>query len=345
MYKAVLEKDAGFEGLFFVAVKTTGIFCRPACTARTPKRENVEFFSNSKDALLQGYRPCKVCKPLEKKGETPDYIQEILTEISQDTELRIKDYDLRQRGIEPSKVRRWFIKNHGISFHAYQRSLKINQAFIHIKNGEKISAAAFDLGYESLSAFQDSFKKITGFAPSSSKYQSLISLQRITTSLGPMLAGANEQGICLLEFTDRRMLVTQIKRLHHLLKASFVPGRLPVLDELQKQMDAYFQGNLRHFDLPLYFPGTDFQQKVWRALIEIPYGQTRSYKVQAQYINQNQAVRAVAKANGDNRIAILVPCHRVLGSDGNLTGYGGGVWRKKWLLTHELKNAQDSQIP
>ena len=241
MYQALLDKDSHFEGVFFVGVKTTGIFCRPTCTARKPKRENVKFFSNSKDALLDGFRPCKVCTPLEKKGETPEDIQRIITEITQNPELRLKDYDIRQRGIDPTRLRRWFIKNHGISFHAYQRSLKVNRAFSQIKDGEKIILSAYDQGYESLSAFQESFKKIAGFSPSDSKSKSLITLKKLTTTLGPMLAGVSDQGVCLLEFTDRRMLPTQLKRLHKSLKASFVPGNHELFDQLQDQLDAYFK--------------------------------------------------------------------------------------------------------
>src|SRR5438477_160790 len=134
-YRAIVEKDASFEGIFFTAVKTTGIFCRPTCTARKPKIENVEFFKTSKEAILQGYRPCKVCFPLEKLGETPAYVKKILKEIANDPSLRFKDWNLRSKGIDPTKMRRWFLKNHGITFHAYQRMIRINHAFGKIQKG------------------------------------------------------------------------------------------------------------------------------------------------------------------------------------------------------------------
>jgi len=150
-----------------------------------------------------------------------------------------------------------------------------------------------------------------------------------------MLAGATDEGICLLEFIDRRMLETQIERLKKSLKAEFIPGNNDHFELLSKEIEAYFDGDLKEFTVPLVIPGTAFQQKVWRALQEIPYGGTRSYKEQAERIGNPQAVRAVARANGDNRISIIIPCHRVIGSDGSLTGYGGGLWRKQFLLDIE----------
>lgn len=165
MYKAIVEKDVSFEGTFITAVKTTGIFCRPTCTARKPKIENVEFFKSTHEAILKGYRPCKVCHPLEKIGETPQYIKEIIEELSQNPALKFKDWDLIQKGIEPSAIRRWFLKHHGITFHAYQRMFRINSAFKKIQRGEPVTSVAFDSGYESLSGFNYSFKSIFGVSP------------------------------------------------------------------------------------------------------------------------------------------------------------------------------------
>ncbi len=152
-----------------------------------------------------------------------------------------------------------------------------------------------------------------------------------------MRAGATEEGICLLEFVDRRMLETQIKRLSKTLKTKFVPGSSDLLHALDRQLQGYFLGKRKEFRLPIVAPGTPFQKKVWEALRAIPYGSVRSYTEQAEIIGAPKAVRAVAKANGDNSIAILVPCHRVIGSNGELTGYGGGLWRKQFLLKHESK--------
>ena len=337
-YKALVEKDVTFEGTFIAAVKTTGIFCRPTCTARKPKIENVEFFNSTKEAILEGYRPCKVCNPLEKIGETPVYVKDLLNELNTDPSVRFKDWDLVQRGIEPSKLRRWFLKNHGITFHAYQRMFRINSAFKKIQNGESVTSVAFDTGYESLSGFADSFKAVFGVSPSNSKDKQLINITRIETPLGTMYACAVEKGICLLEFTDRKMLETEFKSLAKSLNANIIQGANPHFELLKQQLEEYFDGQRKEFTVPLYSPGTDFQLKVWDSLQTIPYGATASYKQQAAVVNKPEAIRAVANANGMNKISILIPCHRVIGEDGSLTGYGGGLWRKKWLLDLEKNN-------
>ena len=338
MYKALVEKDVSFEGTFIAAVKTTGIFCRPTCTTRKPNKENVEFFKTTKEAILHGYRPCKVCCPLEKLGETPNYIKDILKEISNNPSTKLKDCDLRSKGIEPNKLRRWFLKNHGITFHSYQRMFRINSAFKKIQNGETVTSVAFETGYESLSGFNDSFKSIFGVSPTNSKDKQIINITRLETPLGTMFACAVEQGICLLEYTDRRMLETELKTLTKLLNASIIQGTNKHFDLLHQQLTEYFEGKRKEFSVSLFTPGTEFQKSVWMELQRIPYGSTRSYKQQSIALKKPKAIRAVATANGMNRIAIIIPCHRVIGNDGHLTGYGGGLWRKKWLLDLEKAN-------
>jgi len=339
MYQAIVRKDASFEGIFFTAVKTMGIFCRPTCSARKPKFENVEFFPTSKEAILKGYRPCKVCSPLEKLGETPDYIQAILNELSEDPSRKFKDWDLKQRGFSPNTIRRWFLKNHGITFQAYQRMYRINTAFKKIKKGESTTSTAFDSGYESLSGFNDSFKSVFGVSPKKSRESKVIDIRRLETPLGTMFACASEKGICLLEFTDRKMLETELKSLAKESNGTIVQGENKYFSLLEKELEEYFAGTLREFTVPLDAQGSDFQQSVWKALMTIPYGKTISYKQQSIRMKKPEAIRAVAHANGMNRIAIIMPCHRVIGENGNLTGYGGGLWRKKWLLDLEREHA------
>ena len=342
MYRAFVTRNSSYEGIFVTAVKTTGIFCRPTCSARKPKKENIEYFPTTRDALLHGYRPCKICRPMYPQDHIPDWLQPLMDEVSKNPALRMREGDMIERGLDPNRVRRWFKRHHGMTFHGYQRALRITTAFGSIKHGDKVIDAAFDSGYESLSGFTDSFRKHTGFSPTKSSSRKLVIVTRILTPLGPMLAGAVEQGICLLEFVDRPMIETQIDRLKRLLKAEFLPGTTPLFDILEKELNEYFQGKRQCFSVPLAALGTPFQQRVWEALLAIPYGQTKSYKEQAQYIGQPKAVRAVARANGDNRIAIIIPCHRVIGVDGKLVGYGGGLWRKKFLL--ELESGGDTPV-
>lgn len=338
MYNALIHKDSTYEGSFIVGVKTTGIFCRPTCTAKKPKKENVEFFSSTNEAILHGYRPCKVCHPLEYLGSTPEYIKILLDKLQTNQDEKIKDYDLVKMNIEPNKVRRWFKTNHGITFQGYQRMLRINGAFHQLVNGDKVINSAFDNGYNSLSGFTSAFKNIIGDSPSNTTHTNIINITRFTTPLGPMVACATSKGICLLEFTERRMLETEFKDLKKRLNAEIIYGENQYFEILQKQIAEYFDGKRKVFDLPLDTPGTEFQNLVWEQLQTIPYGETRSYKKQAVAVNNPKAVRAVAKANGMNRIAIIIPCHRVIGEDGKLVGYAGGLWRKQWLLDFEKEN-------
>lgn len=337
MYEASFHKDSSFEGIFWMGVKTTGIFCRPTCTARKPKFENVEFFFHTKEAMLKGYRPCKVCKPLETLNVTPLYIKELLVEISADPSLKLKDYDLVKRGLEPATVRRWFVKHHGVTFHAFQRMSKLNTAFKKLQQGEMVTEVAFDSGYESLSGFNESFKNVFGVSPAHHKMEKIIDLKRIETMLGTMIACADEHGICLLEFSDRKALPTELKNISNHLNANIVQGENPHFVTLEQELSEYFEGTRTEFTVPLSPVGTDFQKQVWEILQQIPYGGIRSYQEQADILGNPKSVRAVANANGLNKISILIPCHRVIGSNGQLTGYGGGIWRKQKLL--ELEKA------
>ncbi|MCF0072746.1 methylated-DNA--[protein]-cysteine S-methyltransferase [Dyadobacter sp. CY261] len=338
MYQAIIEKDTQFEGVFFTAVKTTGIFCRPTCTARKPKMENVEFVFSVKDAFQKGYRPCKVCRPLEFLNQAPDMIRSLLEELANDSALKIRDADLIARGLEPNSIRRWFLKNHQMTFHAYQRMHRINSAFKNIQEGQSITTAAFDSGFDSLSGFGDSFKSIFGFSPAKGKSQQVIDLKRIETPLGTMFACAVKAGVCLLEFTDRKMLETEFKILSKALNATIIQGKNDHFETLERELSEYFTGKRKQFTVPMVTPGSRFQNMVWEALRAVPYGETVSYQQQAATIERPDAIRAVANANGMNKISILVPCHRVIGTDGSLTGYGGGIWRKQWLLALEKAN-------
>ncbi|WP_276371846.1 bifunctional transcriptional activator/DNA repair protein Ada [Chryseolinea sp. H1M3-3] len=339
-YKAMLNRDASFEGVFVTAVKTTGIFCRPVCAARKPKPENVIFYDSTQEALQNGYRPCQVCKPLEKANETPKHIQDLMHELLIDPYLRISDLDLKNRNIEPSQLRRWFQKNHKMSFHSYQRLLRINSAYQRISVGDAVTTAAFDVGYNSMSGFNERYRSVFGNAPTHSKRKAVIHIARFTTPLGPMFACATSEGLCLLEFTDRKMLETEFKDLTKRLNAVILPGSNHHIVQTQKELDEYFEGKRIAFSVQVFMPGTDFQHTVWNSLRTIPYGETISYKEQAIKMNQLQKVRAVASANGCNRISIIIPCHRVIGQNGDLTGYGGGLARKKWLIDFERSNLQ-----
>ena len=342
MYRALCDKNSQFEGAFIACVKTTGIFCRPTCRARKPNRENVDFVANTQDALRLGYRPCKICLPMEAQQQPPDWLKPLLTEINQNPCVRLRDYNVRQRGLDPNRVRRWFQANHSITFQSYLRSLRLGQAFGHLTSGGNVIDTAFASGYDSLSGFTSAFKKLTGKSPVTIKQQNLIETYQILTPLGPMLAASVASGICLLEFTDRRGLETELIDIQKRFQATIVTAENQHIIQLRKELEEYFKGNRKQFDVPLSPAGTDFQQSVWQQLLTIDYGQTRSYKEQAEALGNVKAVRAVATANGANKIAIVIPCHRVIGSDGSLTGYAGGLPRKQKLL--ELEGAMTASL-
>ncbi|WP_420574733.1 bifunctional transcriptional activator/DNA repair enzyme AdaA [Kordia sp.] len=334
-YQALLERKESYVGIFYVGVKTTSIFCIATCRARKPKFKNVEFYTTVKEALQNGYRPCKICKPTENANEAPAQVQTAIALVKENPKEKITDAQLRERSISPEIVRRWFNKNYGMTFQAYQRMYRINNAFNELKKGKNTTHTAFDTGYESLSGFGYTYKKLIGKSPQQSVGNTVILINRFTTPLGPMFVCATEKGICLLEFTDRRMLETEFKDLQRLLKANIIIGENAHISKAKKEVAAYFEGTRTQFEVPLHTPGTEFQNTVWNALKTIPYGTTTSYKQQAVNIKNPKAVRAVARANGCNRIAIIIPCHRVIGKNGALTGYSGGIERKRWLLEHE----------
>jgi AraC family transcriptional regulator of adaptative response/methylated-DNA-[protein]-cysteine methyltransferase len=339
MYDALLRRDPSYDGVFFTAVRTTGIFCRPTCSARTPLRRNVDFYASAREALLAGYRPCKRCHPMENSGEPPTWLRPLLAELEGDQGRRWTDQDLRARGLDPARVRRWFKQHHDVTFHAYHRSRRVGRALSVLVEGGAVTDAAFDNGFESLSAFYDVFRRVVDSTPARARATVTVGFTRLTTPLGPMVAAATDSALCLLEFVDRRGLERELAQLGRELGGPVIPGRSPLLDQTTRELEEYFAGRRTQFEIPLRTGGSDFQRRVWQALTRIPYGETRSYGDMAAELGRPGAARALGHANGLNRASIVVPCHRVIGADGALTGYGGGLWRKQWLLDHERRHA------
>ncbi|WP_275951752.1 bifunctional transcriptional activator/DNA repair enzyme AdaA [Fulvivirga sedimenti] len=341
-YKALTKRDTRYAGIFFAGVTTTGIFCISTCRARKPKPENVSFFRTPKEALQHGFRPCKICRPTENIDAPPADVQHLMGLVLEKPENKINDQKIRSLGYQPEKIRRWFKRHLDMTFQAYQRMIRLNMAYEKLKSGDRVSTAAFDSGFESLSGMGYSFKSIFEASPTAISNMNIIMLHRFTTPLGPMYAGTSDKGLCLLEFTDRRALETEFEELSKRLQAKIIAGHNEIHEQTEQQIGEYFKGTRKEFTIPLDMPGTPFQQQVWNQLLTIPYGRTRSYKEQANLLGKPSAVRAVASANGQNRIAIIVPCHRVIGSNGDLTGYAGGLPRKKHLL--ELENRDQMSI-
>lgn len=341
-YNALVAKDRAWDGAFYVGVTTTGIFCRTICTARKPKRENVKFYGTIQEALSAGFRPCKICRPMESVGKIPQEIDALIQEVMSQPTQKFKERQLRERGFEPGTLRRWFLKNYGMTFQAFCRMVRINQAYGALSDGTHLMDVASNTGYESVSGFSAAFTKTMGITPAEmrqSKKQVLV-YHRFDTVLGAMIAIASDIGLCLLEFGDRRMLETEFAQLTKRLDAIILPGQNKWTEQTEQEILSYLAGERVAFDIPLHLTGSEFQQQVWKALMEIPLGSTKTYREQSLAIGNPNAVRAVGHANGLNKIAIIIPCHRVIGADGTLTGYGGGIWRKEWLLRHEKELTQ-----
>lgn len=334
MERAFYAKDAGYDGVFYVAVKTTGIFCLPSCPAR-PKRENVEFFLSVRDAIFAGYRPCKRCRPIEVNGTPPRWVQDLMARVEQSPEEKVTAREMQFIGITPERARRWFLDHYGMTFAEWQRGKRLAEAFTQIRNGEPLDDVVFANGFESHSGFRDAFTRTFGAPPMKSRGGEFIAAQFFETPLGPILAAATTRGICFLEFSDRRMLEYNYNQIRKRFGVSILPTSNDVLESLRSELGCYFEGRQKSFRTGVDMKGTPFQERVWRELQNIPHGETISYEQLARRIGQPSGVRAVARANGSNRIAIVIPCHRVIGKDGELTGYGGGLWRKRLLLELE----------
>jgi AraC family transcriptional regulator, regulatory protein of adaptative response / methylated-DNA-[protein]-cysteine methyltransferase len=337
MYRALLNRDPSFEGIFFVGVRTTGIFCRPTCTAKKPARENVDFFPTPSEALHSGYRPCLRCHPMDPDKRPPRLIERLRTEVERAPDGRLTDKELAAMAIDPSTARRQFKRHYGMTFQAYHRARRMGLALREVQKGARVDEARNGSGFESESGFREAFTRIFGEPPTTAKTRGGLFAQRIETPLGAMIAVADDEGLRLLEFIDRRATERELSTLRKRLRTNVVPGEHRHLTATRQQLDNYFSGKQLEFDIPLAPVGSDFQLGAWKILRSIPVGETRSYSWMAERLGDRNARRAVGRANGTNMICIVIPCHRVIRADGTLCGYGGGLWRKKWLLDHEQR--------
>jgi len=342
-YQALVAKDSEYEGLFYVGVKTTGVFCRPTCPARKPKFENCEFYETAQQALLASYRPCQRCRPLSHPNQVSDVVRVLVEAVENHPEKRWKGQDFKALSIDESTARRQFKKRFGMTFVEYARARRMGLALKNIRSGRTVIDAQLSTGYESGSGFRDAFSRIMGSAPTQVDEEHVLKASWIDTRLGPMMAVADEKALYLLEFVDRRGLEREVERLRKRTKSAIVPGVTEPIRSIERELAQYFEGTLTVFLTPLFWLGTPFQKSVWEQLIAIPPGETRSYQDIANALGKPTACRAVAQANGANQLAIVIPCHRVINASGELGGYGGGLTRKNWLLTHEKQAPVNSR--
>jgi AraC family transcriptional regulator of adaptative response/methylated-DNA-[protein]-cysteine methyltransferase len=334
-YRALLEKNTEYEGVFYVGVKTTGVFCRPTCPARKPKLENCEFYATAQQALLASYRPCQRCQPLSHPNHVSEIVRVLVEAVENNPEKRWKGQDFKYLSVDESTARRQFKKRFGMTFVEYARARRMGLALKNIRAGQTIIDTQLSTGYESSSGFRDAFSRIMGAAPTLLNDGKILRAAWIDTRLGPMMAIGDEHALHLLEFVDRRGLEREVERLRKRTRSAIIPGITEPIQSIERELTQYFEGTLTTFNTPIFLAGSPFQKSVWEQLMKIPPGETRSYLDIAKSLGKPCAFRAVAQANGANQLAIVIPCHRVINSNGDLGGYGGGITRKNWLLTHE----------
>jgi len=339
-YQALINKKTEYEGIFYVGVKTTGVFCRPTCPARKPKFENCEFYETAQQALLASFRPCKRCQPLSHPKHVSKLVQTLVEAVEKNPEKRWKDEDFRALSVDVSTARRQFKKRFGMTFVEYARARRMGLAIKQIREGNAVIDAQLSSGYESSSGFRDAFSRIMGSAPTKLGAHHILKASWVDTRLGPMVAISDENSLYLLEFVDRRGLEREVDRLRKKTKSAIIPGVTQPINLIEKELAQYFEGKLRDFKTPMVLLGSPFQKHVWEELKKIPFGETRSYADMAIAVGKPSAFRAVAQANGANQLAIVIPCHRVINTNGDFGGYGGGLIRKKWLINHEKRGGK-----
>lgn len=328
-WNAVIKNDRHYDGKFFYGVRSTGIFCRPSCVSKRPKAENIIFFDSKEEAEAAGFRPCKRCRPdlefFDPAMELADLARAIINHKFADrSELQRA---LNNLGVTRRHLTELFEKRYGLTPEQYLAQVRFRRAKELLDEGNKMTDIAFAIGMRSPSSFSTFFKKHSGISPSDYIAQKIQDYPYCfcDTPLGPVYITENQQGITSLKFVDSKIRSTQIEQK----QKSFY------LEDAKRQLLEYFVGTRRTFEIPLSVSGSEFQEKVWSALQNIPYGETRSYQQVAQMIGNDKAARAVGMANNRNPISIFIPCHRVIGKNGKLIGYAGGIERKRFLLELE----------
>lgn len=335
LYDALLARDSAYDGRVYVGVASTGVFCRLTCPARKPKAENCTFFDTVAACIEAGYRPCKRCHPLRSAAEADPTIAALLTALETEPDQRWSEGEIQRRGFDPASVRRSFTRHFDMTFLEMARQKRLREGFVTLANGGRTIDAQLEAGFDSPSAFRAAFAKMLGRAPGHFSSDAPYRADWITTPLGDMIAVCSETHLHILEFVERKILPAELARLERETGHQVGIGPTPISQQIRGELDHFFAGRSPRFETPIAYTSTAFSHSVWNALRTIPAGETRTYSELARHIGRPSATRAVARANGANPLAIIVPCHRVLGADGTLTGYGGGLWRKQKLLEIE----------
>jgi AraC family transcriptional regulator of adaptative response/methylated-DNA-[protein]-cysteine methyltransferase len=332
-WAAVLRRDRSFDGRFVTGVLSTGIYCRPSCAARHPSRENVRFFPDGPAARETGLRPCKRCLP-DDAGRDEVAVATAIKLLRSDQPPALEELAMAV-GYAPHHFHRLFKRATGITPAAFARAERAKRAVRSLSSEPRVTDAIYEAGYSAPSRFYEDSKERLGMTPSAWKNGGagiIIRWAVVATSLGPMLVAATDKGICRLSFDENAETLAE-----RFPKAQILPADATTQTLIAGAVQAV-ENPARMPDLPLDVAGTAFQEAVWQELRRIPVGETRSYADIAAAVGRPKAVRAAGSANGANNVAVLIPCHRVVRSDGTLGGYAYGLERKEQLLNREKEH-------
>lgn len=330
-WTAVLARDRAFDGRFVTGVLSTGIYCRPSCSARHPRRENVRFFADGEAARAAGLRPCLRCSPDEVSRDERAVLMAIEAIKAAGQTLALADL-AKQCGYSPTHFQRVFARATGLSPAAYARALQKERMAEVLTGAERVTDAVYDAGFSGPSRFYSAAGDRLGMSPSAWRDGGrgvTIRWAVVATSLGPMLVAATDKGVCRLSFNEDSEALRR-----RFPNADLAEGG-EAFERLVGDVVAAVEAPGDHSHIPLDVKGTAFQEAVWQALRRIPPGETRSYAEIAAEVGKPGAVRAAGSANGANNVAVLIPCHRVIRSDGSLGGYAYGLEIKRRLLDKE----------
>ncbi|MFN8472360.1 MAG: bifunctional DNA-binding transcriptional regulator/O6-methylguanine-DNA methyltransferase Ada [Anaerolineae bacterium] len=338
-WQAVLNRDSAFDGQFVYAVRSTGIYCRPTCPSRRPRRDNVAFFSGPAEAESQGFRACRRCNP--RGDDVADPQAALVEDICRYIDAHLDEaLTLEALGAEfhlsPYHLQRTFKHKMGISPRQYAEARRLDRVKVGLREEETVSMALYEAGYGSSRGLYERAPGQLGMTPGAYRRggQGMVIHTIIVDSpLGRLLIGATERGVCSV------CLGEEDEKLTAALRAEYPAARIEedglAMDDVVAAFLRYLGGQTPSLDLPVDVQATAFQWRVWQALRAIPAGETRSYSDVAEAIGQPTAARAVARACATNPVALVVPCHRVVREDGGMGGYRWGVERKRALLEQE----------
>ncbi|MGH2616272.1 MAG: bifunctional DNA-binding transcriptional regulator/O6-methylguanine-DNA methyltransferase Ada [Thermomicrobiales bacterium] len=336
-WQAVLQRDRSRDGQFVLGVRTTGIYCRPSCPARKPNRENVVFFADADAAEQAGFRACRRCKPRSSLAPREEMVARATAWLDEHIEERVTLSRLAEAvGVSPAHLQRTFTEVTGVSPRQYVAARRLEGAKSHLRNGDNVTTALYAAGYGSSSRFYDQARDALGMSPASYRRggDGVVMRYTITESkLGRVLVAATDRGICAVSIGDDDAM------LEAALESEYPRATIRRDDEAMRPylgaVLAQSAGQAAPGAVPLDVPGTPFQHRVWEALRAIPRGERRTYAQIAATLGNPKAARAVASACAANHAAVVIPCHRVVRSDGEAGGYRWGMKRKEALLASE----------